>query len=84
MPKPIPSDTRFFGSAKLIALCTLGSRITGLARDIVINSAFGQGWVQDAFNYGFQVPNLFRRLFGEGALSAVFVLLGVANLVRPG
>ena len=84
MPKPIPSDTRFFGSAKLIALCTLGSRITGLARDIVINSAFGQGWVQDAFNYGFQVPNLFRRLFGEGALSAVFVPVFTEVLDRDG
>ncbi len=63
----------FLGSARLIALCTFGSRITGLARDVVMNHIYGQGWVQDAFNYGFLVPNLFRRLFGEGALSAVFV-----------
>lgn len=40
---------------------------------MVMNYAYGQSWVQDAFNYGFQVPNLFRRLFGEGALSAVFI-----------
>jgi putative peptidoglycan lipid II flippase len=66
-------DSRYLGSAKLIAICTLTSRITGLARDIVLNRAFGQNWVQDAFNYGFLIPNLFRRLFGEGALSAVFV-----------
>jgi len=38
-----------------------------------MNHIYGQGWVQDAFNYGFLVPNLFRRLFGEGALAAVFV-----------
>src|SRR5262245_55165797 len=61
------------GSAKLIALCTLLSRITGLLRDILLNAAFGQGRVADAFNFGFQIPNLFRRLFGEGALTAVFV-----------
>ena len=64
---------RFLGSARLIAICTLFSRVTGLARDIVMNSIYGQGWVQDAFNYGFLIPNLFRRLFGEGALAAVFV-----------
>lgn len=40
---------------------------------MVMNYVFGQNWVQDAFNYGFIIPNLFRRLFGEGALSAVFV-----------
>ncbi|MBI5765395.1 MAG: murein biosynthesis integral membrane protein MurJ [Planctomycetes bacterium] len=69
----MPNDTRYLGSARLIALCTLLSRITGLARDIVLNRAFGQNWVQDAFNYGFLIPNLFRRLFGEGALSAIFI-----------
>lgn len=68
-----PQTSRIFSSAKIIALCTVGSRITGLARDIVMNRVYGQGWVQDAFNYGFLIPNLFRRLFGEGALSAVFV-----------
>ena len=67
------NDSRYLGSAKLIAVCTLLSRFTGLARDIVLNRHFGQNWVQDAFNYGFLIPNLFRRLFGEGALSAVFV-----------
>ena len=60
-------------SAKLIAVCTLISRITGLARDILLAQAFGLGWVQDAFSYAFQFPNLFRRLFGEGAMSPVFV-----------
>jgi len=66
-------QSRYLGSARLIALCTLVSRVTGLVRDMTLNHVFGQNWVQDAFNYGFLVPNLFRRLFGEGALSAVFV-----------
>ncbi|HUN80268.1 MAG TPA: murein biosynthesis integral membrane protein MurJ [Phycisphaerae bacterium] len=65
--------SKYLGSARLIAACTLISRVTGLARDIVLNRAFGQNWVQDAFNYAFQIPNLFRRLFGEGALSSIFV-----------
>ncbi len=66
-------DAKFLGSAKVIAGCTIVSRITGLVRDISLNHVYGQNWVQDAFNYGFLIPNLFRRLFGEGALSAVFV-----------
>ncbi len=60
-------------SAKLIAVCTLLSRVTGLVRDMQLAYLFGLGYAQDAFNYAFQVPNLFRRLFGEGALAAVFV-----------
>lgn len=77
-------EARVFSSAKLIAACTLLSRITGLAREIVLNAAYGQSWIQDAFNYGFQVPNLFRRLFGEGALSAVFVPTFTEVLDRDG
>lgn len=77
-------DARYLGSAKLIAVCTLASRVTGLARDIVLNRTFGQNWVQDAFNYGFLIPNLFRRLFGEGALSAIFVPIFTETLDRHG
>ena len=66
-------NARLFGSARLITICTLVSRVTGLARDIALNRVYGQGWVQDAYTFGFVIPNLFRRLFGEGALSAVFV-----------
>src|SRR5262245_22759401 len=77
-------EQRLFSSAKLIAGCTLLSRITGLARDIVLNAHFGQNWIQDAFNYGFLIPNLFRRLFGEGALSAVFVPVFTEVLDRDG
>lgn len=77
-------DSRFLGSARVIAACTLVSRVTGLARDMLLNFYYGQGWVQDAFNYGFLIPNLFRRLFGEGALSAVFVPTFTEVLDREG
>ncbi len=72
------------GSAKLIAVCTLGSRITGLVRDILLAQAFGLAWVQDAWVYAFQFPNLFRRLFGEGALAAAFVPTFTQTLERDG
>jgi putative peptidoglycan lipid II flippase len=77
-------DSRYLWSAKLIAFCTLISRVTGLVRDITINHFYGQNWVQDAFNYGFQIPNLFRRLFGEGALSAIFIPVFTETLDRKG
>ena len=60
-------------SAKLIAGCTLTSRVTGMIRDMLLVHTFGATWALDAFFYGFKIPNLFRRLFGEGALAAVFV-----------
>lgn len=69
----MPAQRSVVTSAKLIALCTLLSRITGLARDILLARAFGLAWVQDAWIYAFQFPNLFRRLFGEGAMAAAFV-----------
>lgn len=60
-------------SARLIGMVTLVSRITGMARDMALSRVFGAGWVPDAFAFAFQFPNLFRRLFAEGAMAAVFV-----------
>lgn len=63
----------FEGHARTVSLLTLVSRVTGLARDAAMTRVFGAGPLMDAFNFGFQVPNLFRRLFGEGALTASFL-----------
>src|SRR6188768_1173162 len=60
-------------AASTISLFTLASRVTGLARDVVVASAFGAGAALDAFNVAFRIPNLLRRLFGEGAFSQAFV-----------
>ena len=60
-------------SAKLISVCTLASRALGLVRDMMMAALFGTGAAMDAFVLAFMVPNLFRRLFGEGAMSAAFV-----------
>jgi putative peptidoglycan lipid II flippase len=49
------------------------SRIFGLVRDIIMTAVFGTSWIADAFQVGFQIPNLLRKLFGEGALSSAFV-----------
>ena len=52
---------------------TMGSRILGFARDILIAAIMGAGPVADAFFVAFKFPNLFRRLFAEGAFNAAFV-----------
>jgi putative peptidoglycan lipid II flippase len=58
-------------SAGVISGCILLSRILGFLRDVLCTGFFGPVW--DAFIFAFQIPNLFRRLFGEGALSAAFI-----------
>ncbi|HWE01130.1 MAG TPA: murein biosynthesis integral membrane protein MurJ [Tepidisphaeraceae bacterium] len=65
----------FLKHAKLIGLLTLASRIFGLGREIVAGHYMGTGLVASAFTVAFTIPNLFRKLFGEGALSAAFIPL---------
>ena len=62
-----------FKSASTVSLLTLASRITGLVRELLIASSFGASAMTDAFNVAFRIPNLFRRLFAEGAFSQAFV-----------
>jgi len=64
---------RFERHARTVTGLTFASRIAGLARDAVLSRIFGAGTAMDAFAFGFMVPNLFRRLFGEGALTASFL-----------
>lgn len=63
---------------------TLVSRVLGFVRDILFAWAFGSGWVADAFNVAFRFPNLFRRLFGEGAFNSAFVPLFAKRLEGEG
>jgi putative peptidoglycan lipid II flippase len=60
-------------SASVVSLFTLASRVTGLARELLIAAFFGASALTDAFNVAFRIPNLFRRLFAEGAFSQAFV-----------
>lgn len=64
---------QFEKHARTFGILTLVSRMTGLVRDAALASVFGISSYTDAFNFAFQIPNLFRRLFGEGAISAAFV-----------
>ena len=60
-------------AASTISLLTLVSRISGLARDVIVAGAFGNSAWMDAYNVAFRIPNFLRRLFGEGAFQQAFV-----------
>jgi putative peptidoglycan lipid II flippase len=60
-------------AAGVVSFMTIVSRIMGLWRDRLMAAAFGASWVNDAFQIAFLLPNITRRLFGEGALSSAFV-----------
>lgn len=62
-----------FAAIRVVSGLTLVSRFGGLARDAATSRAFGDTAVASAFALAFMIPNLFRRLFGEGALSAAFI-----------
>lgn len=64
---------RIFSGLRTVISSTILSRLLGMVRDIATASLFGLGPVMDAFAFAFRIPNLARRLFGEGALSAAFL-----------
>ena len=70
---PEPASAGFGGAVRVIALLTLVSRFAGLIRESVSFKVFGASPVWSAFNVAFVAPNVFRRLFGEGALTAAFI-----------
>lgn len=63
---------------------TMLSRILGLVRDQLLAAFMGAGPIQDAYQIAFRLPNMFRRLFGEGAFNAAFVPLFSSTLEREG
>src|SRR5579859_5564957 len=60
-------------SSGAMALATLISRLLGMVREIVYAGFMGDTAVAGAFKFAFTIPNLFRRLLGEGALTAAFI-----------
>jgi len=60
-------------AAGIVGLATMLSRVFGFIRDMVVAGFFGAGIVTDAFFVAFRIPNLLRRLLGEGSLTVSFV-----------
>src|SRR5690348_9282951 len=64
---------------------TLGSRLLGFARDLMLNARFGgQSPLMDAWTKALWLPNLFRRLFAEGAFAQAFVPVFAKTLQQEG
>ncbi len=64
---------RIARAAAVVSGLTVVSRVTGLARDVVVGYLFGAGTGADAFFVAYRIPNLFRRFVAEGAATAAFI-----------
>ncbi|MDD2851705.1 MAG: murein biosynthesis integral membrane protein MurJ [Desulfuromonadaceae bacterium] len=71
-------------AAGILGSATMLSRIMGMVRDMVVSRLFGAGLATDAFFAAFQIPNMLRRFFAEGALTAAFVPTFSATLSQRG
>lgn len=71
-------------AAGVLGSATMLSRILGMVRDMVVARLFGAGMATDAFFAAFQIPNLLRRFFAEGALTSAFVPTFSETLVQEG
>ncbi len=67
-----------------LSMATMGSRILGLVRDSASMAYIGLGAVSAAYTFAFTLPNLFRRLLGEGALTSAMVPIFTQTLNEEG
>jgi putative peptidoglycan lipid II flippase len=77
-------NTRVVKAAGVVGAATFLSRVLGFLRDAVIAWFFGVGLSTDAFIAAFRIPNLLRKLFGEGSLSHAFVPVFTEYLTKQG
>ncbi len=74
MKKTLSSEnSKVVRAAGIVGAATMISRVFGLVRDMVIAAFFGASWMTDAFWIAFRIPNMLRRLLGEGSLTISFV-----------
>ncbi len=73
-----------FRSTAVVSAGTAASRILGFVREMLMAWLFGTSLAKSAFDVAFRIPNLFRRLLGEGALSAAFVPVFAETLKKDG
>jgi putative peptidoglycan lipid II flippase len=75
---------KLYRGVATVGAMTALSRVLGFARDVLIAAVLGTSYVADAFFVAFRVPNLFRRLFAEGAFDAAFIPLFAKHLHAEG
>jgi putative peptidoglycan lipid II flippase len=87
MPLPAesaPQPSRLARDSAVVGAATIASRLLGFARDVLIARLLGTGPVADAFLAALRLPNLVRRVLGEGGLNAPFVPLYLAVKAEQG
>ncbi|WP_417392840.1 murein biosynthesis integral membrane protein MurJ [Gimesia sp.] len=80
----VENTRKLFSGLRVVSLLTLLSRILGMVRDIGMATLFGNGPIMDSFSVAFKLPNLARRLLGEGALSTAFLPTFIRELENKG
>lgn len=79
-----PASSRLARDSLVVGAATILSRLLGFARDVLIARLLGAGPVADAFLAALRLPNLVRRVLGEGGLNAPFVPLYLAIKAERG
>jgi putative peptidoglycan lipid II flippase len=75
---------KFYRGFATVGTMTILSRVLGFARDVLIAAVLGTSYVADAFFVAFRIPNMFRRLFAEGAFDSAFIPLFAKRLHADG
>ena len=71
-------------SAGIVSIAVMFSRVLGLVREMIFAKYFGAGFLYDAYQAAFTIPNVLRDLFAEGALSAAFVKVFTDYQIKKG
>jgi putative peptidoglycan lipid II flippase len=78
------SNKKVSKAAGAVGSMTMISRLFGFLRDMVIAMAFGSSAAADAFFVAFRIPNMQRRILGEGAVSAAFIPVFTETMTQKG
>ena len=77
------SDRKLLRSTAAVAFPTMLSRIMGYVRDLLQAYFMGTSRGADEFTMAYTIPNLLRRLTGEGAMTAAFIPVSYTHLTLP-
>ena len=81
---PTQRMTNLYRNFLNVGVMTTGSRILGFVRDALVAAVLGTGPAADAYLAAFRFPNLFRRLFAEGAFNTAFIPLFAKSIEQDG
>lgn len=80
--EPSREKQRQASDSVVIMICTLVSRLLGIVKARAIATVFGATGIADVINFTFNIPNNFRKLFAEGALSSAYIPVFSSSIVK--